>query len=122
MTDTQSVDDEMEAALPKPCGYKLLVALPEVAETFEGSGLVKPKAVLQQEEVASVVALVLDMGPDAYKDTAKFPTGPWCKPGDYVLLRVYSGTRFRVYGKEMRLINDDSVEAVVDNPAGYSRI
>lgn len=114
--------EELDKALPKPCGYKLLVALPEITDTFEGSGLVKPKSLMQQEEVASVVAMVIDMGADAYKDKEKFPTGPWCKVGDYVLLRVYSGTRFRVFGKEYRLINDDTVEGVVADPTGYSRI
>jgi co-chaperonin GroES (HSP10) len=76
----------------------------------------------RQEEIATVVAVVLDIGPEAYKDKAKFPSGPWCKIGDYVLIRAYAGTRFKVYGKEMRLINDDSIEGVVADPNGYSRV
>jgi co-chaperonin GroES (HSP10) len=114
--------DELDNSLPTPCGYKILLALPEVHETYEGSAIVRPKTMLQQEEAASVVGLVLQLGPDAYKDEKKFPTGPWCKEGDYVLVRSYSGTRFRVFGKEFRLINDDTVEGVVPSPTGYSRI
>lgn len=115
-------EDEIESALPSPSGYKILIALPQVAETYGESGIIKPTSVVRQDEVSSVVALVLDVGPDAYKDKEKFPSGPWCKPGDYVLVRAYSGTRFKVHGKEFRLINDDTVEGVVANPAAYSRI
>jgi co-chaperonin GroES (HSP10) len=117
----QVTDAEIEAGLPKPCGYKILVALPKVEETYE-SGIIKSDAVRKQEEVATVIAAVLEVGPDAYKDTAKFPTGPWCKEGDFVIIRAYSGTRFRLYGTEYRLLNDDSVEGVVADPRGYSRV
>jgi len=115
-------DQELDAALPRPTGYKLLIAMPDATETYDGSGIIKPRSVMQQEEVASVVALVLEMGPDAYKDLQKFPSGPWCAVGDYILLRVYSGTRFKLFGREYRLINDDTVEAVVADPSGYSRV
>jgi co-chaperonin GroES (HSP10) len=115
-------ENELDAALPTPCGYKILIALPEVQETYDGSALLRPKTLIHQEEAASVVALVLQLGPDAYKDVTKFPSGAWCKEGDYVLVRSYSGTRFKVFGKEFRLINDDTVEGVVPSPTGYSRI
>lgn len=114
-------DEEMDAGLPTPCGYKILVALPQVEETFEG-GIIKADVTRKQEEVATVVAAVLQLGPDAYKDKEKFPTGPWCKEGDFVIVRAYSGTRFKLYGKEFRLLNDDSIEGVVADPRGYSRI
>jgi co-chaperonin GroES (HSP10) len=68
-----------------------------------------------------MIGFVVSMGPDAYSDDKKFPTGPWCKEGDFVMFRSYSGTRFKVMGEEFRLINDDTVEAVVDDPRGYSR-
>jgi co-chaperonin GroES (HSP10) len=68
-----------------------------------------------------VVLFVVKQGPDCYKDTAKFPTGPWCKEGDFVLVRAYSGTRFKIHNREFRLINDDTVEGVVEDPRGYSR-
>ena len=61
------------------------------------------------------------MGPDCYKDYAKFPTGPWCSEGDWVVMRAYSGTRINIHGKEFRLINDDTVEAVVNDPRGIQR-
>lgn len=106
--------------LPEPTGYKMLVALPDIEETYE-SGLIKADMTRQAEEVTTVVAFVIKQGPDCYKDTAKFPTGPWCKEGDFVILRAYSGTRLKVHGKEFRLINDDSVEAVVEDPRGITR-
>ena len=109
-------------AIPAPTGYHLLVAIPEVKEAF-GSGILKADATRKNEEISTMVVQVLDMGPDAYKDKDKFPSGPYCKIGDFVLLRAYSGTRFKVYGKEMfRIVNDDSVEAVVADPTGYTRI
>jgi co-chaperonin GroES (HSP10) len=114
-------DEQMDGALPIPSGYKILIALPEANKTYGPSGILKPDTVVKQDEVSTVIGLVLDVGPDAYKDTAKFPSGPWCQPGDFVLIRAYSGTRFRIYDKEFRLINDDTVEAVVKDPSGYSR-
>ena len=119
---TEKIEDGERSAkqLPIPTGYKMLVALPDVEETYE-SGLIKADSTMQAEEVTTVVAFVLEMGPDCYKDTGKFPTGPWCKKGDFVILRAYSGTRIKVHGKEFRLINDDSVEAVVEDPRGITR-
>lgn len=118
----EKISDEERSAkqLPQPTGYKMLVALPEIEETYE-SGLLKADATMHAEEITTVVAFVLEMGPDCYKDTSKFPTGPWCKKGDFVILRAYSGTRIKVHGKEFRLINDDSVEAVVEDPRGITR-
>jgi co-chaperonin GroES (HSP10) len=82
---------------------------------------VKPTDILRQEEHATTVLFVLKVGPDAYKDTTKFPTGAWCKEGDFVLVRTYSGTRVKIFGKEFRLINDDQVDAVVQDPRGITR-
>ena len=114
-------DEMMDKGMPKPCGYKLLLAIPKVDETFT-SGILKPDALRKQEEVSTIIAAVVDMGSDAYKDPVKFPNGPWCKVGDYVIIRAYAGTRFKLYGQELRLINDDTVEGVVADPSGYSRI
>jgi len=111
----------MDAGLPKPCGYKILIALPEIEETY-GNGIIKADVTRKHEEVSTVIGAVLELGPDAYKDGAKFPNGPWCKEGDFVIIRAYSGTRFKLYGKEFRLINDDTVEGVVADPRGYSRV
>jgi co-chaperonin GroES (HSP10) len=109
-------DSPMKAtSLPEPSGYKLLIALPNPDEKTEG-GIIKSATTLNQEEVSSICGFVLDLGPDAYADEKKFPNGPYCKVGEWVMFRAYSGTRFTVAGKEMRLINDDTVEAVVQDP------
>jgi co-chaperonin GroES (HSP10) len=119
-TQAPLTDDELEAQLPKPVGYKLLIALPKVEETYE-SGLLKAERTIQQEHVLSMVGLVLDMGAQAYKDPDRYPTGPWCQVGDYVLFRSNSGTRFRVNGVEYRFLNDDSIDGVVADPRGITR-
>lgn len=113
-------DEELEAQLPKPVGYRLLIALPQVEESFE-NGIIKAERTLFEEKILSIIGLVLDMGEQAYADTERFPTGPWCKVGDYVLFRANTGTRFRVAGVEYRLMNDDSIEAIVSDPRGVSR-
>lgn len=114
--------EEKATALPTPTGYKLLCVVPDVTETFENSSIVKAESFMKGEEHGTTVMFVLRMGPDAYKDTAKFPSGPWCEEGDFVIVRTYSGTRVKIFGKEFRLINDDQVDAVVDDPRGISRV
>jgi co-chaperonin GroES (HSP10) len=109
------VKQEDEAAIPTPVGYRLLIALPEVENVTKG-GIHIPDKLVDREKVASVVGLVVSMGDLCYKDTDKFPSGPWCKEGDYVIFRSYSGTRLKVGAQEFRVINDDTVEAVVDDP------
>lgn len=113
-------DEEMEAQLPKPVGYRLLIALPQVEEKFE-SGIIKADRTVYEEKILTVVGLVLDMGEQAYTDKDRFPNGPWCKVGDYVMFRANTGTRFRFNGVEYRLMNDDSIEAVVSDPRGVTR-
>ena len=115
--------DEPKTAsqLPDPKGYKLLIALPEPDEVTEG-GIIKAKQTMEIEEIGSICGFVLKMGPDAYKDDKKFPSGPYCNEGDWVLMRSYSGTRFKIHGKEFRLINDDSVEAIVEDPRGVEKV
>ena len=107
--------------LPKPTGWKILCGVPDVDEKYDNSIIVRAEAARKAEENATTVLFVLDVGSEAYKDTAKFPNGPWCKPGDFVLVRTYSGTRFKIYGKEFRLLNDDQIDAVVDDPRGITR-
>ncbi len=113
--------EEIEAQLPKPVGYRVLVALPQVEETFGDTGLLKSSNTISQEHIMSIIGLVLDMGDQAYSDEDRFPTGPWCKPGDYVMFRMNTGTRFKVGGVEYRLMNDDSIEAIVADPRGLTR-
>lgn len=107
--------------LPVPVGFKLLCVIPDAEETFEGSSIVKADVVRRNEEQGTTVLFVISMGSEAYGDKTKFPNGPWCKAGDFILVRTYSGTRFKIYGKEFRLLNDDQVEAVVDDPRGVTR-
>lgn len=106
--------------LPEPSGYRILCAIPEIEETYE-SGIVKSDLTLQHEELLTTVLFVVKVGPDCYKDTARFPSGPWCKEGDFILVRPHAGTRLKIHGREFRIINDDSVEGVVEDPRGISR-
>lgn len=122
-------DEEFENApaeqrgrqIPEPCGYKILCAIPDAGDTFENSNIVKADMVRKNEEIGTTVLFVAKVGPLAYLDEAKFPTGPWCKEGDFILVRTYTGTRFKIRGTEWRLISDDQVEAVVLDPRGITR-
>ena len=107
--------------LPVPTGYKILIALPDIEETTKG-GIIKASETRRVEEVGSIVGFVLEMGDDCYQDKNRFPNGPYCEKGDWIIMRSYSGTRFMVHGKEFRLINDDSVEAVVEDPRGIVKV
>mgnify|MGYP002640509142 CR=1 FL=1 len=106
--------------LPKPKGYKILIALPEVQEATEG-GIIKSSETQREESISTVVGWVMSMGSDAYANYGRFPSGPYCGVGDWVVFRAFSGTRIKIHGKEFRLINDDTVEAVVDDPRGVER-
>lgn len=113
-------DPRYASQLPEPKGYKLLIALPEIEETTEG-GIIKSAESQHQESIATVVGWVMSMGPDAYVNYARFPNGPYCQVGDWVVFRAFSGTRIKIHGREFRLINDDTVEAVVEDPRGVER-
>lgn len=115
-------DDEKARTVPDPTGFKLLCCLPDLAETYEGTSIIRPDSIARDEAVTSTILWVMKVGPDAYKDEKKFPSGPWCAQGDFILVRMYAGTRFRVFGREFRLINDDQVEAVVQDPRGVSKV
>jgi chaperonin GroES len=120
--DIKMPEGEVRGAtqLPDPKGFKLLVALPELEEKTDG-GVFLPEQIRERESLSTVVGFVLKMGSIAYKDDKKFPDGPWCKEGDWVVFRSYSGTRVKIHGREFRIINDDTVEAVVEDPRGISR-
>jgi co-chaperonin GroES (HSP10) len=113
--------EEKATQLPVPVGYKILVALPEAEDKFE-SGLVKSDETKRMEEVLATVFFVVDLGPDCYTDKEQYPTGPWCKKGDFILARPNSGTRLKIHGREFRMINEDTVDAVVQDPRGISRV
>ena len=112
--------EEKARQLPEPTGYHILVALPDIEDKFD-SGLVKADTTIHFEQVLATVFFVIKMGPDCYKDEKRFPNGPWCKEGDFVLTRPYTGTRVVIHGREFRIINDDNVEAVVEDPRGIRR-
>ena len=114
-------DAELELQLPRPVGYRILVALPQPEETVAGTSILKAETAKTQDHIMSIIGLVVDMGDGAYADKDRFPDGAWCKEGDFVMFRMNSGTRFTIGGVEYRLMNDDSVEAVVTDPSGIQR-
>jgi len=120
--DVDATKEQAEKAklLPEPKGYRILCAVPQVEEEYEG-GLIKADETKKVEEQTTVVLFVIKMGDQCYADKDRFPTGPWCKEGDFVLTRPYSGTRVVIHGREFRIINDDTVEAVVEDPRGIRR-
>lgn len=113
-------NEQKATQLPKPSGYRILCAIPEVEKEYE-SGLAKADLTLHNEEVLTTVLFVVEVGPDCYQDKTRFPNGPWCKAGDFILVRPHSGSRLVIHGREFRIINDDTVEAVVDDPRGIKR-
>lgn len=106
--------------LPDPSGYRLLCAIPEVEEKTSG-GIIKADITMEHESLLTTVLFVLKVGPDAYKDEKRFPSGAWCKEGDFILVRPHAGTRVKIHGQEFRIVNDDAVEAVVEDPRGIKR-
>tara|TARA_R110000772_G_scaffold34106_1_gene82948 strand:- start:3715 stop:4125 length:411 start_codon:yes stop_codon:yes gene_type:complete len=119
-TKVEPKPEAKPAQLPEPKGYRILCAVPD-AESVYDSGIIKASDTKRIEENGTVVLFVIKLGDMCYKDEARFPTGPWCKEGDFILTRAYAGTRIKIHGKEFRILNDDSVEGVVDDPRGYSR-
>ena len=118
--DVEEEDSRYASQLPEPKGYKLLIALPEVEEATEG-GIIKSAQSQHEEAISTIVGWVMSMGPDSYANYSRFPNGPYCEVGDWVVFRAFSGTRIKIHGKEFRLINDDTVEAVVEDPRGVER-
>ena len=112
--------EEKAKQLPRPSGYRILCAIPDVEKEFD-SGLIKADETIMIEETLTTVLFVVAMGPDCYKDTVRFPSGPYCQEGDFILIRPNSGSRLVIHGKEFRVINDDSVEGIVDDPRGIRR-
>ncbi len=130
--DVQAIDlssvlnqsaEQKAKQLPDPRTFHLLCVVPEAMEEYADSeiGIVKSSQEIWKEEILTPVLFVVKVGPDAYKDTTRFPSGPSCKEGDFVIVRPNSGTRLKIHGREFRIINDDSVEAVVEDPRGITR-
>ena len=116
----EATAEEKAKQLPRPSGYHILCAIPPIEKEFD-SGILKADTTLHYEELLTTVLWVMDLGPDCYKDASRFPSGPWCKKGDFILVRPNAGSRLLIHGREFRLVNDDSVEAVVDDPRGIKR-
>jgi co-chaperonin GroES (HSP10) len=113
-------NEEKATQLPRPSGYRILCAIPEMEKEYE-SGIIKADETVRIEETLTTVLFVVDLGPDCYSDKDRFPNGPWCKKGDFILTKPYAGSRLVIHGREFRIINDDTVEAVVDDPRGIKR-
>lgn len=109
------------SALPKPKGYRLLVAIPGIEERTSG-GIIRPATLVDKENTASTIGQVISLGDDAYADQAKFPAGPWCQAGDWVVIKSYSGVRLKILEQEYRIIFDDQVEATVSDPSKLERM
>jgi len=116
----EATAEEKGKQLPRPSGYRILCAIPETEKEYD-SGLIKADDTIRMEETLTTVLFVVALGPDCYKDPSRFPSGPWCKQGDFILVRPHTGSRLVIHGREFRLINDDSVEGVVDDPRGIRR-
>ena len=115
--------EEKAKQLPDPRTYHMLCVVPEAMEEYADSevGLIKDAKTMHYEEVLTPVLFVVKLGPDCYKDATRFPSGASCKAGDFVIVRPNSGTRLKIHGREFRIINDESVEAVVEDPRGIVR-
>ena len=120
MYSSEATAEEKARQLPQPSGYHILCAIPEIEKEYD-SGLVKADETVRNEEILTTVLFVVDLGPDCYKDDKKFPSGPWCQKGDFVLVRPNAGSRLVIHGREFRLINDDTVEGTVADPRGIKR-
>ena len=116
-------NEDKAKQLPDPSTYYMLTVVPEAIEEYAESdvGIVKSSQSMHYEEVLTPVLFVVKMGPDCYKDASRFPNGPSCKVGDFVIVRPNSGTRLKIHGREFRIIADTSVEAVVQDPRGITR-
>ena len=113
--------EEKARQVPDPATYHILCMLPKAEEEFSETGILKSTTAMLHEELLSPVLFVAKIGPDAFKDEKRFPSGASCKVGDFIITRPNTGTRMKIHGTEWRLINDDSVEAVVQDPRGIQR-
>ena len=121
MSNVAPIDESATATqLPEPQGYRILCTIPDIEDKFD-NGIIKTEETIKNEEILATVLFVVKLGTDCYKDESRFPSGPYCKKGDFVLVRPHTGTKINIHGKAFRLINDDSVEAVVDDPRGIQR-
>ena len=121
VVETKKEADRKARQVPDPTGFHLLCMVPKIEDTHGDSGIIKADETMKVESQTTLVLYVAKMGNMAYSDKARFPNGPWCRVGDFIITRAYSGTRVLIHGTEWRIINDDTVEAVVEDPRGIRR-
>ena len=119
--DPSEMDASVIERLPQPTGYRMLIIPFYPSEKTKG-GLYVPDQVRDREAFSTVAAYVVKLGPDAYQDSQKFPTGKWCSEKDWVLIGRYAGNRFKVEGLEVRIINDDNIIATILDPKDISYV
>jgi len=111
----ESIGGSLLERMPEPTGWRLLI-LPYRGKGKTDGGIYLPDAVVQEQTVSTQVGYVLKVGSLAYKDAEKFPVGPWCEQGDWVMFARYAGSRFKIDGGEVRILNDDEVLAKIQEP------
>lgn len=119
--DPSKMESSAIERLPQPTGYRMLI-IPYYPSAQTKGGVYVPDQVRDKEAFATVAAYVVKLGPDAYQDSQKFPTGPWCSEKDWVLIGRYAGNRFKVEGLEVRIINDDNIIATILDPKDISYV
>jgi co-chaperonin GroES (HSP10) len=113
--DPDNIDKSLIDRMPNPTGWRMIILPYRGRATTEG-GIIIPDKVLDDTQIQTVVGYVLKQGPLVYKDKTKFPDGPWCTERQWVIFARYAGSRFRIEGGEVRIINDDEILATIDDP------
>ena len=113
--DPSLADQSLIDRMPSPTGWRLLI-LPYRGKGKTEGGLYLPDKVVEDNQISTQVGFVLKMGPMAYKDPEKFPSGPWCAEKDWVMFARYAGSRFKIDGGEVRILNDDEILAKIQEP------
>ena len=113
--DPSLIDKSLKERIPSPTGWRIVV-LPYKGKAKSSGGGYLPDQVIETNEISTTVGYVLKVGDLAYKDKQKFPTGPWCKEGDWIMFARYAGSRFKIEGGEVRILNDDEILASILAP------
>ena len=113
--DPSLIDKSLKERIPSPTGWRIVV-LPYKGKAKTSGGVYLPDQVIETNEISTTVGYVLKVGDLAYKDKQKFPTGPWCKEGDWIMFARYAGSRFKIEGGEVRILNDDEILASILDP------